>query len=83
MVCFTIHFSNKKVNKALRQKLVEWIMKNTNVRESPIERDTLLIIDASQNSYWNVPCGSYTMRSLLNQMMEVYLEPDTPTQMTW
>ena len=33
----------KKVSKALRHKLVEWIMKNSNVRESPIYRDTLLI----------------------------------------
>ena len=33
----------KKVSKALRQKLVEWIMKNSNVCESPIARDTLLI----------------------------------------
>ena len=36
----------KKVSKALRKKLVEWIMKNSNVRESPIYRDTLLITDA-------------------------------------
>ena len=33
----------KKVSKALRQELVEWIMKISNVRESPIARDTLLI----------------------------------------
>ena len=32
--------------KALRQKLVEWIIKNSNVLESPIARDTLLITDA-------------------------------------
>ena len=36
----------KKFSKALRHKLVEWIMKNSNVRELPIARDTLLITDA-------------------------------------
>ena len=36
----------KKINKALRQKLVEWIAKNSNVPEYPIARDTLLITDA-------------------------------------
>ena len=35
----------KNVSKALRQKLVERIIKNSNVCESPIERDTLLITD--------------------------------------
>ena len=33
----------KKVIKALRQKLMEWMMKNSHVRETPISRDTLLI----------------------------------------
>ena len=36
----------KKVSKALRDKLVGRITKNTNVRESPIACDTLLITDA-------------------------------------
>ena len=35
----------KKVSKALKQKWVEWITKNSNVREPPIARDTLLITD--------------------------------------
>ena len=39
-------FRKKQVSKALRQKLVEWITKNSNVRESPIARDNLLITDA-------------------------------------
>ena len=46
MICQTIHCLKKKSSKALRQKLVEWIMKNSNVRESPIDSDTLLIKDA-------------------------------------
>ena len=36
----------KKVSKALRQEIVDWIKKNSNVRQSPITRDTLLIVDA-------------------------------------
>ena len=36
----------KTVSKALRQEIVDWIMKNSNVRQSPITRDTLLITDA-------------------------------------
>ena len=36
----------KRVNKALRQEIVDWITKNSNVRQSPITRDTLLIADA-------------------------------------
>ena len=39
-------FQTKKVINVLRKKLFEWIMKNSNVRESPISRDTLLITDA-------------------------------------
>ena len=35
----------KKVIKALRQKLFEWIIKKSNLFESPIARDTLLITD--------------------------------------
>ena len=34
------------VSKALRQKLVQWIMKYSNMRKHPISRDTLLIPDA-------------------------------------
>ena len=45
----------KKVSKALRQKLVEWIMKNSNVREDPIARDTLLITDAESGVKRRVP----------------------------
>ena len=41
-----MHCSEKNVSEALRQKLVEWIIKFSNVRESPITRDTLLIADA-------------------------------------
>ena len=33
----------KTVSKTLRQKLVDWIMKISYVRESPIARDTLLL----------------------------------------
>ena len=30
----------------MRQEIVDWIMKNSNVRQSPITRDNLLISDA-------------------------------------
>ena len=43
MVYQTMHCSKKNISKVLRQKLVEWIMKNPNVRESPIACNTLLI----------------------------------------
>ena len=46
MVCQTMHCPNKKVSEALGEKLVEWIMKNPNVCESPISSDTILITDA-------------------------------------
>ena len=36
----------KKISKALRQEMVYWIMKTSNVHQSPITRDTLLIADA-------------------------------------
>ena len=42
-------------SKALRQELVDWIMKNSNVRESPIARDTLLISDAESAVKMRVP----------------------------
>ena len=45
MLYQTMHCLKKKVNKALVQKLVEWIIKTSNVRESPIARDNLLITD--------------------------------------
>ena len=45
----------KEVSKALIQKLVEWIMKNSNLHESPIARDTLLITDKKYGVKWRVP----------------------------
>ena len=41
-----MHCLKKKENKELRQKLFEWIMKTSNVRESSIARNTLHITDA-------------------------------------
>ena len=45
----------KKVSKALRQELVDWIMKILNVRQSPINRDTLIIADADSKLKRRVP----------------------------
>ena len=38
----------------LMQKLVDWIMKNSNVREAPISRDTLFITDTESEVKWTV-----------------------------
>ena len=48
-------FRTKKVSKVLRYKLVERIMKNSNVRESPIACYTLLITDSESGVKRIVP----------------------------
>ena len=45
----------KKISKALRKETVDWIMKNSNVRQSSITRDTLLIADADTKVKCRVP----------------------------
>ena len=61
----------KTFSKALRQKLVEWITKNSNVRESPIVRDTLLITDAESGVKWRFPklILEISMRKLHNYLI--------------
>ena len=44
-----------KIGKALTQKLVEWIIKSSNVRETPISSHTLLIIDAESGVKQRMP----------------------------
>ena len=39
----------------MRQEIVDWIIKNPNVRQSPITRDTLLIADADTKVKRRVP----------------------------
>ena len=39
----------------MRQEIVDWIIKNSNVRQSPITRDTLLIADAYSKVKRRVP----------------------------
>ena len=60
----------KKGNKELRQKLVEWIMKHSNVHESPIARDTSLIIDAKSGVKRRFPklLLECSMRKLHNEL---------------
>ena len=55
MVYQTMNCLNKKGSKELKQKLVEWIMKKSNVRESPISCDTLLITDVEYGVKRRVP----------------------------
>ena len=45
----------KKISKALRKEIVDWIMKSSNVRQYPITRDTLLIADADTKVNRRVP----------------------------
>ena len=45
----------QKKSKALRQEIVDWIMKNSNVRQYPITRDTLLIADVDTKVKRRVP----------------------------
>ena len=51
----TMHCYNKKVGKALRQEIVDWVLKYSNVRQSPTTRDTLLIADADSKVKRRVP----------------------------
>ena len=37
-----------------KKETVKWIIKNSNVGESPIDRDTLLITDAESGVKWRV-----------------------------
>ena len=71
MVCKTMHCSTRKVSKALRQKSVDWIMKNSNVRQSLISRDALLITDAKFGVKWRVPklLLECSIRQLYNELI--------------
>ena len=62
MVYQTMHCL-KKISKTLIQKLFEWIMKKSNVRESPKSRDTFLITDA----------GSRVKPRVLKLLLECYI----------
>ena len=61
----------KTVSKALIQKLVEWIRKNSNMCESPIARDTSLITDAGYGVKQIVPKILLVcfMRQLQNELI--------------
>ena len=65
----------KRFSKALIQKLVEWITKKSNVHESPIARDTLLITDAESEVKWRVP-KLLLERSMLQLHNEIIASPD-------
>ena len=64
-------FITKKISKALRQEIVDWIMKNSNVRQSPITRDSLLITDADTKVKLRVPklLLECSMRQLHNELI--------------
>ena len=62
----------KKISKALRKETVDWIMKNSNVRQSPITRDTLLITDADTKVKRRVPKRllECSMQQLYNELID-------------
>ena len=68
-------FITKKISKALRKETVDWILKNSNVRESPITRDNLLTADADTKVKCRVPklLLECSMRQLHN---EIIASPD-------
>ena len=55
----------------MRQEIVDLIMKNSNVRQSPTNRDTLLIIDADYKVKRRVPkiLLECSMRQLHNELI--------------
>ena len=55
----------------MRQELVDWIMKHSNVRQSPITRDTSLIADAYSKVKCRVPklLLECSMRQLHNELI--------------
>ena len=55
----------------MRQELVDWIMKHSNVRKSPISRDTLRITDAESGVKHRVPklLLECSMRQLHNELI--------------
>ena len=61
----------KQTSKALRQEIVDWIMKNSNVRQYPITRDTLFIADADTKVKHRVPklVLECSMRQLHNDLI--------------
>ena len=62
----------KKVSKALRQEIVDWITKNSKVRQSPITPDTLLITDEDSKVKRRVPklLLKCSMRQLHNELID-------------
>ena len=67
-----MHCLNKKISKALRQEIVEWVMKKSNVRVYTIAHDNLIIIiiDAESGVKRKVPkiLLECSMRQLHNDL---------------
>ena len=61
----------KKISKVLRKETVDWIIKFSNVRRSPITRDTLLIADSDTKVKRRVPklLLECSMRQLHNELI--------------
>ena len=68
----TAHRSEERRVEALRKETVDWIMKNSNVRQSPITRDNLLIADADtkEKSRATKILLECSMRQLQNELID-------------
>ena len=65
----------KTICKSLRKETVDWIIKNSNVRQCPITFDTLLIADADTKVKRRVP-KLLLERSMLQLHNELIASPD-------
>eukprot|EP00978_Attheya_sp_CCMP212_P022225 scaffold66031_cov63-Attheya_sp.AAC.2 len=63
----------KKVDDALIHKFVDWVLRNSNIHESPIVRDTLLIDEQGNGDRAHVPklLLECSMRELHNEFLIV------------
>ena len=66
----------KKVDEALIQKVVDWVLRNSNVRESPIARDSLLIDEDGEGIKTRVPklLLECSVRELHNELISAVAE---------
>ena len=85
MVYQTMHCLNKNSYQGIGQKIFEWMIKNSNMRESPIVRDTLFTTDAESGVKRRVTklLLEYSIQQLHTELIAspddgAYLEPYMP-----
>ncbi len=64
------------MDEALIQKVVDWVLRNSNVRESPIARDSLLIDEDGEGIKTRVPklLLECSVRELHNELISAVAE---------